>query len=214
MKIAGIKDRIDNVCKPWAGKTEHMKQDTEQLKKKTVSELLVEFGQIYQDYLAETGAYDGASLWSFARAREIRDSLHLISSDEAELRESKLSGVANHTANLRNGGSTPPSPSHNEIKREDALSWEDFMWECFYADNSTVAEDTSQYILDNLFDKWLEKQDLYELGLTFAERVRNFWETESAKNWYFDGDELVIKKGKWVIDRYQKHLTQSKEGGE
>jgi len=28
---------------------------------------------------------------------------------------------------------------------------------------------------------------------------------ERTKYWYFDGDELVIKKGKWVIDRYKKH---------
>ena len=28
---------------------------------------------------------------------------------------------------------------------------------------------------------------------------------EEGKNWYFEGDELVIKKGKWVIDRYKKH---------
>lgn len=28
---------------------------------------------------------------------------------------------------------------------------------------------------------------------------------ESLKNWYFEGDELVITKGKWVIDRYKKN---------
>ena len=28
---------------------------------------------------------------------------------------------------------------------------------------------------------------------------------EEGKDWYFEGDELVIKKGKWVIDRYKKH---------
>jgi len=30
-------------------------------------------------------------------------------------------------------------------------------------------------------------------------------EKESGKYWYFDGDDLVIEKGGWVIDRYKKH---------
>jgi hypothetical protein len=33
-------------------------------------------------------------------------------------------------------------------------------------------------------------------------------EEASDKTWYFEGDELVIKKGKWVIDRYKKHKTE------
>lgn len=28
---------------------------------------------------------------------------------------------------------------------------------------------------------------------------------EEGRDWYFEGDELVIKKGKWIIDRYKKH---------
>lgn len=34
--------------------------------------------------------------------------------------------------------------------------------------------------------------------------------TESAygKNWYFEGDELVITKGKWVIDRYKRNNNE------
>ena len=34
---------------------------------------------------------------------------------------------------------------------------------------------------------------------------------QDGKNWYFEGDELVIKKGKWIIDRYKKHLTPSSD---
>lgn len=34
---------------------------------------------------------------------------------------------------------------------------------------------------------------------------------EKGKCWYFEGDELVIKKGKWIIDRYKKHLTTKEE---
>lgn len=28
---------------------------------------------------------------------------------------------------------------------------------------------------------------------------------DTGRNWYFEGDELVITRGKWVIDRYKKH---------
>ena len=31
---------------------------------------------------------------------------------------------------------------------------------------------------------------------------------EQGKTWYFEGDELVIKKGKWVIDRYKKRFKK------
>ena len=37
----------------------------------TIRELLEEFGKLYQDYLAECDAYDGASLWSKKRCLEI-----------------------------------------------------------------------------------------------------------------------------------------------
>lgn len=32
---------------------------------------------------------------------------------------------------------------------------------------------------------------------------------EEGKSWYFEGDELVITRGKWVIDRYKKHTRKS-----
>ena len=52
------------------------------------------------------------------------------------------------------------------------------------------------------------KQELEDLISTEVKQQR-----EEAKIWYFEEDELVIKKGKWVIDRYKKHeLSQTKEG--
>jgi hypothetical protein len=42
--------------------------------------------------------------------------------------------------------------------------------------------------------------ELQSLITTHEQQVR-----EEGKDWYFEGDELVIKKGKWVIDRYKKH---------
>ena len=30
-------------------------------------------------------------------------------------------------------------------------------------------------------------------------------ENKEIKNWYYEGDELVITKGKWVIDRYKRN---------
>lgn len=33
---------------------------------------------------------------------------------------------------------------------------------------------------------------------------------EEGKTWYFEGDELVIKRGKWVIDRYKRHSETDK----
>lgn len=41
------------------------------------------------------------------------------------------------------------------------------------------------------------KQELTAIATKSAE--------ESLKNWYFEGDELVITKGKWVIDRYKRN---------
>lgn len=38
-------------------------------------------------------------------------------------------------------------------------------------------------------------------------------EMSLGRNWYFEGDELVITRGKWVIDRYKKHASLKKEEG-
>ena len=35
--------------------------------------------------------------------------------------------------------------------------------------------------------------------------IKKAREDEQTKNWYFENDELVITKGKWIIDRYKKH---------
>lgn len=45
------------------------------MKKISTKDLLEEFGGLYQDYLAECDAYDGASLWSNKRAKKILESI-------------------------------------------------------------------------------------------------------------------------------------------
>ena len=95
MKIAGIKDRIDNVGKPWVGKTEHMKQDTGQLKKiEEIKDRCLKLtgGKINEDFwgyvfgsLMDYGNAHGGlmSHKAFMEAIEIaKTTPHLISSDE------------------------------------------------------------------------------------------------------------------------------------
>ena len=36
-------------------------------------------------------------------------------------------------------------------------------------------------------------------------------EIKDGKTWYIEEDELVIKRGKWVIDRYKRHTPEDKK---
>jgi len=53
--------------------------------------------------------------------------------------------------------------------------------------------------IKNLISNLLIKQRL-DFIKTIEEEKKN-----KIKDWYYEGDELVIKKGSWVIDRYKRH---------
>lgn len=49
----------------------------------------------------------------------------------------------------------------------------------------------------------------WSYGMFEAPTKTETTEEAQGKNWYFEGDELVITKGKWVIDRYKQHPKEN-----
>lgn len=53
--------------------------------------------------------------------------------------------------------------------------------------------------------------NMFNAQVELSEKLTELFATEIndmlGKTWYFEGDELVIKKGKWIIDRYKRHET-------
>jgi len=100
--------------------------------------------------------------------------------------------------------------NHGNLKLEDPVEWtkkiiddtiaycEEQIKEILYSD-SGVPEMWAGSEESIPKDKRIEK--LTNLLKQQEQEIR-----EETKDWYYEGDELVIKKGKWIIDRYKKHI--------
>lgn len=83
-----------------------------------------------------------------------------------------------------------------------------------------MSKDTAQ--MSPQFQRLVEdvaewKKSRGELAYHVQEEVKSLLEQErqkvreEGKYWYFDRDDLVIIKGKWVVDRYKKHQPKKEQ---
>lgn len=85
-------------------------------------------------------------------------------------------------------------------------------WE-FKCDRCKKVEKVPEFVAEHLRGKnppWCNKcEDEYRYWLNNPNQAHSVQEAKAemslGRNWYFEGDELVITRGKWVIDRYKKH---------
>lgn len=81
--------------------------------------------------------------------------------------------------------------------------------------NSEAVDDFADYIfnwvetygvgMDTILSHYYADKDMRLKKGEVTEYLSSIGKESEGKTWYFEGDDLVIKKGKWIIDRYKRH---------
>lgn len=111
----------------------------------------------------------------------------------------------------------------NEIRREAVEGFVGFLygqeWDYDKSINEQIRECVKEYLNSIGSEKsdgvvtWVEgsvSPEPYAEDFTkYQTSLSDDTPEETGRTWYFDGDELVIKRGKWVLDRYPRQYPNS-----